>query len=603
MLFKNRIIKEVNNDNEVLNSIEDSNQQHTKSSLSDKIKFHFFRIWRKLRHDSAALCDKSFMVSFIDSIYYRILSMPIKTSGIFLFTFSIVSIIISIILNRSNLSVSYFLNADMFEKSAILITALILMTSGKNVGDLLSESRMLSNLSIVYSQNGILSANAVKSDSGSGYSTAFFVGILSAIMSFLHPSSYVVMLFLTIISIIFIINRPECGLLIILSILPFSSPSFIGIVSIITFIALIYKYIRCKRHISFDILFLLSTILVIYIYLKKSSTITNTHDYSAFIRYFTVIAVCITTINLVRSTSILSKFIKLILICARIYSVCILAYYILSISFGNAVIDLLISNSVFGGLLHAITNKHFIVSIIMLTGPICLATAIGSEKKREHVFSAVCISIFSFILLWFSDFWMLTIYILAIASVLTFFSKKYLILAIASPFISSFLVRISSFIPDMFKPEFVGEFFTGVDKPLLNALLEIFKHHWGFGIGIGENNVSLALNEYSNGMYSNISNINSLFVLIIITLGIFGIILFTSFISIMTVKVYKTIPYAASISKKAKFITVGLFVSSIFYCVSCIFTNCFSDIRTAVLFAITISLGYTSKRCFEADYI
>ena len=48
-----------------------------------------------------------------------------------------------------------------------------------------------------------------------------------------------------------IINRPECGILLSVFFVPFFSIEFLNSIIAVTFVSMMYKYFRMKRHVSF----------------------------------------------------------------------------------------------------------------------------------------------------------------------------------------------------------------------------------------------------------------------------------------------------------------------------------------------------------------
>jgi len=556
------------------------------------------KFWRKFRHKCAVLCDSSISSALLDGIYYRTLSSPIKVVGVFLLSFSLISLVIGAFIHEG-INTSFLLSVNTYEQIIVFIVSLLMLTSSKKIGDLLSSSRLLSGLSIVYSQSGILSANSVGNTSAPAYSTAFFLGILTGLCSFMQPASDVLFFILSLLCVIFIFNRPECGFLIILFVLPLFSTTSIIAFSIITFAALIYKYVRGKRHISFGAAELFLLVASAYMLIKSRYTQFGTSSYESVRNFILVVIVCITTVNLVRSTSMFNKFVKLLLMLSRFYACLILIYYVMCVVFRRPAVDAFISNTLFSGLFEALTDEAFIKSMIILMCPINLSLALGTDRGIQRVETVVTFTVMFLSSVFVADYTFFIILIVSCIIAVSFFYKRLIVFVILSPLMALVAMNTYNLIPKALAVSAYSNEYVASVGAVRDTLFPVIKDNLLTGIGFGAENVTTALGIAFDSSF----RIDSLAISLLLNAGLIGILLVAVAITLMLYKCGKAIGETHLISVKAKSLSIGLFTSSLSFVLLSIISNTFLDMRTTILFTIIISLGYSTKRCFEADYI
>ncbi len=589
---------EKNRDEYVPSQTETSEEdvENLKNGTFKKILSYINKFGRRIRHSCATLCDTSMTSALLDSIYYRILSCPVKVAAVFLLSFSIVALIISGLISGGNIP-AFLLNVNTYEQIIVFIVSLVLMTSGKKIGELLSGSRILSGLSIVYSQSGILAANSVSETAVAGYSTAFFVGILTGLSSFLHPVSDVILFIISLLCVIFIFNRPECGYLMILFILPLFSTNSVIAFSVITFAALVYKYIRGKRHINFGAAEVLLIISAVFMFIKSRYTVSGIVSYDTAFKFLIITLVSITTVNLVRSTSMLNKFIKLIIGISRLYAIIILIYYIMCVVFRRPAVDAYISNTLFSGLYESLTDANFIASMAVLVCPMNLALAFGAARTSQRIRAVIYTAVLFMTSILVADYGCTLILVVSCIVVLSFFYNRFIMLVILSPLLTSIIMNTYNLIPDSFIVTAYPNLTVSNVSDYKDAVSEAIKQNLLTGAGFGAKNMSLVLNTSSDTL------LNSTAISLLVCTGLVGLLMILSAIVIMLFKCGKSIGETHSISLKAKSMSVGLFSSSLSFVLLSIVNNTFLNMRTMILFVIIISLGCTTKRCFDADYI
>ena len=224
------------------------------------------RLLKHIRISFSSNSDSSVLSALLERVYSRLIFSRIRLTAIFLLSFSIVAILISFVTNNS-LGI-FISDIDSFSAFALLLLSFVLFTSNKTLHQALINSKFLNLLSIVYNEQNSNNSDSIPYQ----ISTPFFLGIICGIFSVIYPVSVICTFIISVLISICIFNRPECGMLIIIAILPFLSKPILLTFTCITFLALLYRYLLGKRHIDFDLSALLMTVTTTYIIIRCASS-------------------------------------------------------------------------------------------------------------------------------------------------------------------------------------------------------------------------------------------------------------------------------------------------------------------------------------------
>ncbi len=558
--------------------LEEANQTKNVSTFK-KIKAAAKRQLFNVRHSFSESCDKSFVSNLFDGLYFKILNCPLKVFGLFLVVMSFVSLVLSYAI-RPDFHI-FFTHANVFSTIILFLVGMILLTCRKRIGDVLSQSSVFSHLDIVYSQPAItaLGTNERKSLLES-YSTAFFTGILAGILSILLPSSSIVLFILALCYVVFVFARPECGLLFSLFTLPFFSTEISSFICILTFTALVYKFLRGKRHIDFKIMEGMLICAACYILLRCTIVGFTADKNDMLLQYIAFFLIFLTVISLVRTTSMLRRTISVIISVSRVYAILCLVFYICFVILGKDNTLIYFENLGLPGLVDAITSSSFLIPFLSIAVPLCFSS-IFIRNSKEIVKNSIYFIIFLALSSFVSSLIFTMLLVLFSLLVIVMSSKKKLYLLIVAPPLAYGIFRLFGLIPERFL--FVAQDF---DKQPLSQYVAMFKNNVIFGSGTAD-----SINA-SSGLLA-----------LLYTLGIVGSLIIIILIGMIIYKAVKSVISIRDKNIKISTYSHGLICSSFCFIATTLFFNTLQDFRPVLLFAAVLSLAFTGGRCFDEDYV
>ena len=553
------------------------------SSLNLYLKIFLF----KTRQMFSRNCDKSILGNFLDKIYYAILGLSLKIVATFLMTFSVVSLILSYFIHLD--FQQFLINPNTLNCICTAMISLVFFTTKKSIEEIISSSRIIAPLSIVYTQHSVFStANNDKNRYGR-VSTAFFVGVLAGICSLLFPSSTIVIFLLSLIYCIFIFGRPECGLLFTIFAIPFFNETTVIFLSILTFAALLYKYLRGKRHIDFGWVHGIMPVVLLYVIIRAVNTDKNFADYQMMLNFICFFLVCITVASLVRTTAVLIRSIKIILTVSRIYSLILVCYIILCSVFSVQTTNNYLSNFALSGLASSLYSSRFILPFISIAFPLNFAMFLGNKKSQNVVKNILFLVLLFLLCVYCASYQMiLSILVFSILNII-FVKPKYFFLILPCPAVAYGIVRLRNLIPDKYLISFSESINVNSEK-----VFSAIGDNLLFGVGIGHDTL---LTEQGTCC------INSSVINLISHIGVFGFALLIIMALAIIIKAIKSIYMSSVKLDSARTIAIGLVCSSLSLIISVVFCDGLSDFRIVYMFAVVLSLAYSAGRCYDSDYI
>ena len=532
----------------------------------------------KIRRFFIKTNEKSLVVMLIEMIYYTLLSFKSKVIGVFLLSFGIISMILSTLISPT--FGTFISSKATYDSLIIILMGLLLSATKKTVDEIISGSLIISPLNIVYSQPGIISSYKT-AGTYNEYSSAVFLGIILGIISIIFPAASILGFILSLLYVLFILNRPECGILMIVLFLPFFSEFYVIVFSFITLFALVYKYLLGKRHISFSLIELMCLLCTAYITIRFLNSGNIKSELTEALSYILFFAVFISTANLVRSTSMYRRSLLIIINFTRIFTIILLAYYILSVILGFKVSEFLISSGL-SGLNSAIGQLGFIAPFIAMSIPLNLSYVLSTGRSAETVKGII----YLIILLTFAVFTeskaLIPLVLVSCVIILAFKNRRAAFMIIAMPVITFAMDKLRPVIPAQYKLGFADADAYGWD-----SFNSVMRTSAAFGDGFSDNGTV----------------INNTALKILGDVGIVGTIMFAAIFICALVVTIKTLCKDKPYINRVKIFTIGQLVSCISFAIVCMTMNSSADMRIVFMFSVVFSLAYTSVRCYEADYI
>lgn len=564
--------------------LNEANESAAKVGFTKVLKQYIGHGMKKMRMSFSKSCDSSFLSNMLDRLYFGILGCSMKAIATFLLSFSFISLLISYF-DSVNLRM-FMLSTNTLSVVILIFLSLIFFTTKKSLGDVISSSTIAFPLSIVYNQQNIYLSNTSQNRKSEGYSTAFFLGVLTGISSIVFPPSAIIVFILSAVYCVFIFGRPECGLLFSIFAIPFFNEVAVIFLSLFTFISLVYKYLRGKRHIDFGVMQIMMIAAMVYIVIRFAYTDKSIVDYNQLFNFLSFFLVCITSISLTRTTAILLRSIKIIMNISRIYALILICYLVLCSVFSVETTGNYLSNFALSGLMTSLTSQRFIIPFLAIVFPLNFSLVVSGEKSQQKIRNIVFLVILILITTYYASYeFILTIFVFSLLNVI-FVKPKLFFLLIPCPAIAFGIMKLHDLIP--------SKFMISASSTPNSNVAEIFdriKTSLVFGSG---------LERIEN---SSLGSINSSFVNILSHIGAFGVLLLAVIIVFMIYKSFSSI-YRSSIRiESARTVATGLVCSSMSLIVSTIYCDGLSDYRIVFMFAIVMSLAYSAGRCYDADYI
>lgn len=551
-------------------------------SLKDKSISIARKTRNSVRRFFAASNENSIVASSIESIYFALLSCKARVLATFLLSFSTVSLAFSYLINES---FNYFLSdINTYYSVFTLLVSLVLFTSSVSLHELFSTSKILSKLSFIYNQhNSLFNISNDRFTFQFSFSTAFFVGIIAGIISAVYTVGSIIGFFISLLFIIFIFNRPECGLLTTLFLIPFIGTNTMVTFLLFTFVSYIYKFMIGKRHLDFGFTALLLILCIIYLCTKQTGTI-NSLETKALICHITFFLSCLLAINLIRTTVMFRRVLGILVKMTRIYSVVLLAYFLSRLFFSYESVTGYISSIGIDSIISSLVNTDFILPFLTVSIPLNFSELIAAKRKHDFAFGLFFVIVQSLCSVFVATLPFIFIAFLSCTVILATLNKKFLLLIIPLPVLSYLAYNLIEKIPQIIEISSDSIKIAGVST-LNDSLL--------FGTGF--------VNNFSDA-FLNLHGQNSVSSLLSQT-GVIGITLFGLTLMSIIATAFKSVSVRRIRTGRARILSMGLLCSVLSFIALSFFANTLSDFRIAYLFAGILSLSYTAVRCYDADYI
>ena len=344
---------------------------------------------------------------------------------------------------------------------------------------------------------------------------------------------------------------------------------------LITFFSLFYKFMRCKRHISFGVTTLFSVLLCISFAFTASLA---ENSVLLLIKYLLPILLGFVCINIVRSSSMLESCTKTITFVCSIFSSAIFLMYLTIILFGYNQIMPIAKSHVFSYFVSAITDKTFAVPFIAICIPIIFSRLIATRHSL-HLFTLIVFLLYSSVFCSYTE-----IIILAISCVivLCFYNIKSIFLLFITPLVAYFATIPGAYLSNLIR--------IPLQKNTNIISLESFLNQFKASVLFG------------NGFLVDTTNTTGIQTLIL-SCGVIGtVLLFIILLRTVIKNILFSIKFNVA-KTNLKYVLSGLCTSSIIYILLAFVNPVFTDLRCICIYSVVISLTSNVKRCIESDFI
>ena len=546
----------------------------------------------KLRTSFAKKSEVSATANFIEYLYYSLLSCSLSVYAIFFAVFGVSSFVLRYSISASKLE--FLTNSSNWLPILIFIISLLFMPVKKDLAFMLNQSKLFSLFEFSYDAK-ILSTAKKGLRFYSGYSTSFFIGLLSGIISVLFSPSSVLLVIILAFCFLMIINRPECGILLSVFFVPFFSIEFLNSIIVVTFVSMMYKYFRMKRHVGFGRDETLLCILVLIFILYGFFNVSGVIEFRTINSLIISVMVFLCVKNLIKSIALFNNTVRLIAYASFILSVLSMIYYIAYLIYGNTFIIGLKESEFPENLVNNLINNSFVPIFIASTFLLNFSLSLGISSSKKIKYIILLIIQFACIMI-YNDIKMIYCVLFSACIVLSFYKIKTIFALPFIPFAANLVHRLCSLLPSApFKMNSANYSQYGIFSSLL-------KRNWLFGIGLGAENLEHAVKpELTVNIEDSLKSLTSFKQLIVV----FGIPIGVFIIVVIAYFLYKNLINANKLKGNNALCDStfsGLFGTSICIILIGLCTEISSSAAAAFLSIICAMCGCIEK-CVKSDHL
>lgn len=552
----------------------------------------------KARSFFAAAAERSCIAHFLEYLYYSFLYTPLSAIGVFLLVFGITSFALKFAVNGSKLSFLY--SAESFFIILTVVIAILFLPVRKKLTVLLSQSKFFSVFEFSYDKK-IMTTTAADMKFSSGYSTAFFLGVLSGIASVIFEPERILLFAALLLCAVLIINRPECGIMLSVFLIPFADVFLLTVIPTYTFLCLIYKYFRVKRHISFGTDEILLTVCGIIFLFSGIFTLSGKNDFFAVIPIISAIFLYVGIKNLVKSVSVLDNCVKILNASSKILSYAVVIMYLFTIIFGKSYMDVLLEMNVFKTIYLFLSTERSVPIFIVVGFPMTLSFALDASNRRQRTGKIISLSVQAFSVLLYDNIGLTTALVLSAVTVMIFYAEKCVIFLPLVPLGTQGLRFLSDFLPLNANAFF--NISSNAAEISEGSVFSVIKDNLLFGIGIGDENFSYCLSEYIKPMAHVPQHAPTSALAVVLALGLpASLFVFALVFRLMV----KNLRYAVSqhgLCKRCDTIYAGVMGAEAVFTVLIFSTYIPSYSSALYLLAFILAIGKCAEKCVKCDFI
>lgn len=558
------------------------------ASVAERLE-SLFPALLKTRLSYAKKCEQSILSNAAESFYYSFLSLPLRTVGVFLLTYGVSVLFYSLG------------NFELFEKNVIfsavaVFASLLFLPVKKSISSCIKSSCILSFFYTESSESAILASRHYTKNQVRGYSTAFLSGILCGVLSYLSTPLKILSVTAAILLCLIFMNNPESSLLFTVLITPFLNTAYVLFFIMITLMSFLGKYLRAKRHIAFELTDIFMLFLALLIAFSGIYTVTPYSSFNTSLKYISAIFLFFLVKNIIRSTDLAERCMKIIITSSVIISLSNIIYAQFYSSYYGAYISLLTDAT--PGAVSIFTSPNTLGVYLAFLIPITFSMLIGTGKPKFLLITLlhfICILVLGNTVCLYAA-------ILACLTVLAFYNKFWIITIPLFRVFGNLIIKVISV--TFSNALFAGNSLSGIEKAsIIKSAGDMFYHYPLFGIGLGEAPFKKLFVYFSLPGCEGTEFVNSLAIQILISIGAIGFI----FCAAVIFQIYgKNLSYIISLEQKdTRMLSccIGIFSTAASLIITGLWSYPFSDTRMLITSLLISSLGISFVNSTRNDYI
>lgn len=483
------------------------------------------RVFTPAKRVAARTVENSVILTFLRETLGSLLSSSMKSYGIFMFSAALYSAIVYVF------RIFYFgaseVNAsNILTLIVMLISSVLMIASRHTLASALLTSPTASFVlfKIVGIRSEVLEGCAPRKDR---FDIPFIAGLIFGIASIALRPLILLSVILIAIGAYLVLIKPEFGVLLIITCLPFAPTMTLVAAVIHTAACFFIKAMRGKRSVKFD---LVDAMVLIFLCLMLmggivacSSSIRSALVYCAFIlAYFLVV-------NLIRSREWVMRCIFGIIASCTAVSL----YGLFEHFFGLAATtwhDTRLFEDISGRVVSTFENPNVLSEYLIMCIPIIFTAMISSKtpKSKIALLSSVVAGVGCLVFTWSRGAWIG--FLIGAVLFLLMHNKNTLVAlflgAFAVPFLP--LVLPQSIVQRITSIGNMSDGSTIYRVSTWQSVWKIIKDYWQSGIGIGEEAFEKIYRLYATVGIENAPHSHNLYMQILVELGIVGLVAFVA---------------------------------------------------------------------------
>ncbi len=522
-------------------SFDQTMNQNIFSRFFKKIRVQ--KAWNGLKHSIQTNIEQSRLVDWVSRFTTMLLHTQFSQYSAFFFAFSICGLF-SFFFARTTLVQIIPQQADLrtlLPSIACLLIAIAICTSRKTFAQAITQSSCGSFL--CFKILGVRT-NTFEDSVSSKLSPVHFGlwGAIFGIATFFFPMTTIIAAIAAIVLGYVVLLTPECGVIILLFLIPFCSTKFLFWGFLYVSAAFLLKVLQDKRafHIrgmDYAVLFFsLALLLCGSISSAWRSTIPQT------IFYFVLLFVYFVTVNLIKTAEWIRRCVIVLSFSACVTAIIGILEYGIGISIRVIQNNESFTNALQNQELTLLGNANGLGEYLILAFPILLALLCLTEKKTQRfpILIGLILCFLCLAITWSKGAWIGAIAALALFCLLKGKKSAVLFLSIAIPLTALFLFLPPSFKEPIFALLESKEPTHYYAAQIYSAASELLSKVWYCGIGWGEGAFAHYFPQFSNYNADISAHSHQLFLQIWISLGPIGLILF-AYILLLLVRYFCTL--------------------------------------------------------------
>ncbi len=377
------------------------------------------------------------------------------------------------------------------------------------------------------------------------------LALLCGFGSFVFEPIYFLLLFIALAVVCIIFHRPELGVLLTVTLLPFTPTMVICAEIILVWFAFLLKVARGKRSLKLSVLdfvVLLFSLFMLFggvFSVTPSKSIMSSCVFICFISFYFII------VNLVRTTELSYK-----LLSCSLFSCTICSLYGIYQNFFSAPDTTWTDEDMFSEIetrvVSTFENPNVFGEYLIMLIPVALALLITSKRlfNKASYFACFGVSLLALVYTWSRGAWLgciasMIIFMVIISKrAISFYLLGIFALPVAIPMLpNSILDRFSS-IGNMTDSS------TSYRVFIWEASVKMIKDFLFTGIGIGTSAFQTVYSEYALAGIETAPHSHNLYLQVLVETGIFGFLTFVSVVLLFLTKVFSFLKKNNSLNKK-----------------------------------------------------